>query len=66
MSIESWMIEQRRSAALDAALERYPKCDCCGCAITTEKYLNLFGRNVCQECVDDNMQYNMEVITDGD
>ena len=65
MSTEPWLLEQQRTAAMDAILERYPKCDCCGEAITTDTYLHVFGRNVCRDCMDDNIEYNMEVITDG-
>ena len=63
MSMEPWILEQQRTMALEAILDRYPKCDCCGDAITTDTYLVIFGKNVCRECVDRNTQYNMEAIT---
>lgn len=33
--------------------EKYPKCDCCGGRITTDKFFNVEGTYICLECIND-------------
>ena len=64
MSMEPWLLEQQHTAAMEAALERYPKCDFCGDAITTDTYLRIFGQRMCQDCIQANTEYNTEAFLD--
>lgn len=32
---------------------RFPKCDCCGKRITTDKFFNVEGTYICPSCIED-------------
>lgn len=37
----------------EAALEKLPKCDCCGEAIQTDEHWEIFGSVYCCECAEE-------------
>lgn len=40
-------------ARQQAQEEKYPKCDCCGGRITTDKFFNVEGTYICLDCIED-------------
>lgn len=40
-------------AAQERRLRKYPKCDCCGERIVEEKFYNIEGTYICENCISD-------------
>lgn len=65
MSImEAWLAEQQRTSYREAMLESLPNCDCCGERIDAPKYLSICGMIICPDCIERNMEFNMEAIVE--
>ena len=55
-------------AAYEAEQERrqrkYPRCDCCDEVILTERFYNIEGTYICEECIEDFMVNTEDYIED--
>ena len=40
-------------AEQEGKAESFPRCDCCGERITTDKFFNVDGTYICLDCIDD-------------
>lgn len=40
-------------AEQERRIEKYPKCDCCGERILEDKFFNIEGTYICENCIDD-------------
>lgn len=50
---DRWRLHQ---AEQDRKMARLPECDCCGNKIY-ERYVELFGHVVCEDCIEDSWAY---------
>ena len=44
----------------ERALEKFPKCDCCGEPITDDYFYNIDGTYICEECLNDNYRVSTD------
>ena len=40
-------------ARREGKMEKFPKCDCCGKRIFTDKFFNVEGTYICLDCIED-------------